>query len=213
MYDEALILIGPKSVGKSTLIRQIGMRLKWPLASLDQMAYKYYASMPIIQKEVAQLGSRAKTKDPQQLQTLVSQRILTRIRAGTEKSFRDEKHFQEIIQLHALENFLAEHRRGALELGSGHAIFENQDTLEKAKSLLESYPHVIGLLPDPDPELSVDILMRNLKAQGRLEPKENITYYATRSSYRELATQMIYTKGKNPVASCMEILQIIGRLP
>lgn len=209
MNQNTIILIGPKGVGKSTLARHLAAQLKWPVASLDDVCERYYLSLPEIRHEANKLQDDPATQEDPLFWERVAQRVLFKVKSGQINGFRDGAHFKEEMELHALKCFLQDYPEGVLELGAGHAIFEEKDCLQKAADLLSSFSNVIALMPDPSPERSVEVLQRNLKAQGRPERLEILNYYATRTSYAELSTHLIHTRGSSPAVTRRQIMDLI----
>ena len=178
-----IVLIGPVRAGKSTVGAMLAARLDVPLHQLDAMRDEYYHEIGY---------------DDAYAQRLRDER-------GWEARYRYWKPFE----VHAVERFLSEHPTGVLDFGAGHSVQEEPALFGRVRRALAPYRNVVLLLPSPNPEESVRILKERyggLVSNG----VDFDRHFVTHHSNHDLATLVVYTKGKTPEETCAEILQRIG---
>jgi len=125
------ILIGPTGVGKSTVGRLLAERMKLPLVSLDEVRFGYYAEMDYDEAHAAELRA---------------------------KDYEGLLRYWEPFNAHAVERALAEHAVGVFDFGAIHSVYDDPALFGRVQSALEPEPHVVLLLPSPDPQASVKTL-------------------------------------------------------
>jgi shikimate kinase len=147
-----VVLIGPVSVGKSTVAALLADRPGWPNVSMDDACAKYHAEIGFDQAE----SDRRRQTD------------------GMWAAYRYWRPFE----AYAVERILADHQNAVIDLGGGHSVQEDPALLAGVRAALASVRNVVLLLPSPDPEESVRILAGC--ALGVPEPRPRRQYRAGR---------------------------------
>jgi hypothetical protein len=78
----------------------------------------------------------------------------------------------------------------------------------RVKKLLAPYPHVILLLPSPDPEESLEILNARQPWLRDMTPNIN-EHFIRHHSNRDLAKHIVYSKGKTAEQTCEEVYDLV----
>src|SRR5262249_54170275 len=116
------------------------------------------------------------------------------------------------FNVYAVERLLADHRDCVLDLGAGHSVYRDAESLARMQRLLEPYPNVFLVLPSPDLNESAAILKeRNLEnswlntftAESGYDPN---AHFLRHPSNFTLAKHVVYTEGKTPEETRDEIL-------
>ena len=123
------------------------------------------------------------------------------------------------FKLHALERLLQSYQGCVIDLGAGHSVFPDTESLDRAKAILDSYPNVFLLLPSPDVEVSAKILAERNVSNVWLNEiirkhgvNPNDQFLCDKSNF-VLAKYIIYTNGKSPLETCKEILDHVDEKP
>jgi len=188
-----IILIGPFGAGKSTLAKHLVRRLGWSCRSLDEGYYRYLRQIEGFNDEIENQIYTWELTSPQ----------------------------RQPYNAYAVERFLLEHsnpdERYVLEFGAGHSVYEDREHLNRVKQILAPYPNLVLILPSPDHEESVQILLdqiRQHRLKGRNMSDERICninrYIVEHHSNYELAKITVYTKGRSPKETSEEICHRIG---
>lgn len=174
-----IILIGPGRSGKSTIAELIYARTFLPHCSLDVLRWKYYDEIGY-------------------------DRYTARVKLA-EEGFWGMYRYWKPFEAHAVKRVLSDYRECIFDFGASHSVYEDDDLFSQVRDVLQPYPHVILLLPSPDPEESIEILnARNTYASnGQREVNEHLVRH--HSNY-DLAKFTAYTKDKTPEETCDEIL-------
>jgi shikimate kinase len=190
--NTTIILIGPMSAGKSTLAALLSERLGLQRIEMDDIRWDYYAEIGY---------------DPQ---------VATRLAESDEGMMALIKHWKP-FEAHAVVRALQEHSGCVLDFGAGHSVFEDEELLEQVEEALAPFPHVFLILPSPDPDKSVEILNRRFRQLlerevGHVDERlMNLNQHFVRHpSNQRLAKHVIYTEGKTPEETVVEMMRLIS---
>jgi hypothetical protein len=186
-----VILIGPYGAGKSTLAELIAQKLGWCRYSLDE---EYYHYLPQVDGYTVGLANEMNSW------SFVSPRW-------------------QPYDIQVVERFLLEHskpdHRCIVDFGVSHSIYDG-GKFARIEQILAPYL-VVLILPSPNLEESVAILLKQIRAHGGGGLKgSNLTdeqinasnrYILEHPSNYKLAKITIYTKGKTTQETSKEICQ------
>lgn len=179
--NTSIVLIGPISVGKTTIAEQLAQKLLLPYISMDLLRYDYYL-------EIGYDEALAQQK---------------RDEGGWWERYRYWKQFE----AHAVTRILADHPVGVIDFGAGHSVYEDEQLFQRVAATLAPYPYIFLLVPSADVAESVQILAGRDEA-GQQLANVNEHFLRHHSNY-DLAKFIIYTKGKSPDEICDELLAIL----
>lgn len=187
-----IILIGPMCAGKSTLALLLAQRLGLPRYELDELRWAYYEEAGFDHALAKQINESE---------------------AGTLGILRYSKPFE----AYAVERVLADYNTGVIDFGAGHSVYEDEQLFARVEQALAPYPHVILILPLADLDESVAILNARFKElllrevgmvdEGFFGVNE---HFVKHPSNHRLAKLVVYTNGKTPEETCVEIVQRLG---
>jgi shikimate kinase len=177
-----IILIGPIAAGKSTVGELLSKKLNLEQVSMDAIRFDYY-------KEIGYDEELAKHK-------------------RETEGLWDLLHYWKPFEAYAVERLLASHQNCVLDFGAGHSVYEDEELFSRVKLALAPYKNIFLLLPSPDPDESIAILNEREEFLRETKPNLNELFVRHRSNY-ELATHIIYNKGKIPEETCDEIIELI----
>src|SRR5262249_34408302 len=106
-------------------------------------------------------------------------------------------HYIQPFEAHAIERALPGLGDCILELDSRQAVFDAPGLLRRVQDALQPCPNVILLLPSPDFEEALRLILK------RHDFNE---HFVRHHSNHDLATLVVYTQGKTPEETCEEIL-------
>ena len=174
-----IILIGPQTVGKSTVGELLAERLGLPQYSMDEQRWAYY-------KEIGYDETLAKKK---------------RETEGVWGIIRYWKPFE----AHAVERLLSDQTNCVIDFGAGHSVYDDPLLFQRVQRALAPYPNVVLLLPSPGLEESIRILnKRNQNLPDDIRSTNE--HFLRHPSNSSLAKFTVYTKDKTPQETCSEIL-------
>jgi shikimate kinase len=187
-----IILVGPYGAGKSTIASLISQKLGWSWCSLDNEYYRYLQQME---------GVNINLVNEMNTWELISPKW-------------------EPYDTYVIERFLLEHSSAdgssVLEFGAGHSVYESREFFDHIQQILSPYPNIVLLLPSPNLQESLQILLdriRNHGLKGRNLSDEQINrtnkYIIEHHSNYDLAKIVVYTRGKLPDETSEEICQLV----
>jgi hypothetical protein len=190
--DLTVILIGPMSAGKSTVGTLLAEKLGIPQYAVDDDRWDYY-------KEAGY------------------DEVTARNIVNSDEGMLGFLRYCKPFEAYAVERVLATHRGCVIDFGAGHSVYEDAALFARVESALAPFPHVILLLPSPDPDESVAILNERFavlleRELGEVDPAllSLNAHFTKHPSNRRLAKMAIYTEDKTPEETCDEILEKIG---
>ena len=173
-----VVLIGPVSVGKSTVAELLADRLGWPNVSMDAACATYYAEIGFDQAE----SNRRQQTD------------------GMWAAYQYWKPFE----TYAVERILADHQEAVIDLGGGHSVQEDPALFARVRAALARVRNVVLLQPSPDLEESVRILtVRRPPPEGF----DWHRHFVTHPSNHSLAKLIVYTTGQTAEQTCDALYQ------
>lgn len=184
-HAKTVVLVGPLAAGKTTLGSLIAERTGRPFIDIDEISWDYG-------REVG----------------WDLERLLERDKAvGWVESERE----WEPARAHAVERVLADHPGAVIAFGAGYTSFTEPQYADRVRAALAQVPHVIHLLPSPDPERSVAILRaRAIESRDRdwiIEGHDFIAQWVAEVLPAELATMTVYTDGSTVTDSAEQIVR------
>ncbi len=180
-----IILIGPIGSGKSTQAKLLAEKLGLPRCSLDDVRWEYY-------NEIGYDRERADT---------------IRESGGFAGVYRYWKPFE----IHAVERLLSEHSGCVIDFGGGHSVYEDDALFARAQRALAPYENVVLLLPSPDLDESIRVLRERTRSRPGADFFFNsefdyFLYWVKSPCNFELARTIVYTEGKTPEQTAIEVL-------
>jgi len=178
-----IVLIGPMSVGKSTVANLLAERLHLPRYCLDKSRWAYYREIGFDEQHARELAA-----------------------AG---SLNEALRYCKPFEVHAVERHMAEHRDGVVDFGAGYSVQDDPALQERVQKALAPYENIVLLLPSPDVAESVAYLNERIDPNLSFINEHYITHPANRS----LAKVTVYTRGKTPEEVCEEIESALDLKP
>ena len=190
MLDTNIILIGPLEAGKTTVGKLLGEALGMPAIELDDLRWDYYAEIGYDPDHAEQLNSEGGLK----------------ARIAYWKPF----------EIYGVERLLQDYPAGyVLPLGAGNSVYDDPTHFERLQKAFAAYPYVILLLPSPDADESLRILMDRFHVTlpdcppDIMKQLEHINRnFVEHPSNARLARYTVYTKDKSPEQTRDEILAL-----
>lgn len=184
-----IILIGPYGAGKGTLARLVAQKLGWFRYSLDDEYYRYLEQMQ---------GFNWSLKKKMETRAWLSPKW-------------------QPYNIYVIERFLDEHSEPnepcVFDFGAGYLLYDDREFINRAQQILAPYPNTVLILPSPDREEALQIVLDQIRRDGRGSRYSDeeinringciIRYH----SKHDLAKIVVYTKGKSPEETKDEICQ------
>jgi hypothetical protein len=183
--------MGPLGAGKSTVGRLLAERTGAPRCSIDDVRWAYYEAAGYERSRAQQI-------------------------AASEAGAMGELLYTRPFEVYAIERALAERTPAIVDFGASNSVFDEEPLLARVERALAPLPHVILLMPSPDPEESGAILRARLTAMIRArgqEPGDELwrlnEYFVRHPSNYRLARRVVYTGHDGPHVVCDTILAAI----
>ncbi|MBN1581813.1 MAG: AAA family ATPase [Anaerolineae bacterium] len=188
--NATIVLIGPMSVGKSTIAQLLAERLGIERVSLDDLRWDYYDEIGYDREK----GSRI--VDNEGIGALLK--------------------YWKPFEVYAVERVVSDHDNCVIDFGASHSVFEDPALFARVQNALAPIEHVILLLPSPDLDESVAILNARFSPMtegdfGEVDPDllAMNEHFVKHPSNHRLATMTVYTKGHSAEETCDEIVKRI----
>ena len=185
-----IVLIGPMSVGKSTIAQLLSEALRLPRIELDEVRQTFYNEIGYDESLASKIAGDIGLK-------------------GLIKYWKP-------FEAHAVERAIEEFNDCIMDFGAGHSVYDDELHFALVENVLKSIKHIILLLPSPDLDQSAKILTQRftelqLREVGRVDEEllRLNEYYIHHPSNQKLAKKVFYTEGKTPPETCQEIVDWI----
>jgi len=177
--NSEILLIGPIGSGKSTIAELLYMRTMLPHRSMDVLRWHYF-------DEIGYDRETAREKFVQD---------------GFWGLYRYWKPFE----IYAVKRMLEDFNECIFDFGGSQTVYEDDALFEQVRGLFAPYPHIVLLLPSPDPDESIHILHARNSYASEDQWAVNEHFVRHHSNY-DLAKYIAYTKDKTPEQTCDEVL-------
>ncbi len=182
-----IILIGPMSVGKSTLAKKLAKQLGVPRIELDEVRQRFNSEIGYDEKFASE------TVGKEGMKGLID--------------------YWKPFEAHAVERALEEYNNCVMDFGAGHSVYEDQELFERVEKALKPHKYVFLILPSPDPDRSVEVvnqrfseLLINEVGKTDNELLALNEHFVRHPSNGLLAKKTFFTEGKSAQATVQEIL-------
>jgi len=183
MITPPVLFIGPVRAGKTTLARLVSSQLGLPTISLDDLRWKYYSEIGYDENLAKQIRS--------------------------EGGFLALLFYRQLFDPYSVERVLGDHPGAVIDFGAGVGPYENQQQLKRMRELFEPIPNTFLLLPSPDVEETLQILLeRDINPPADLKFDIN-AHFLHHPGYRILAKHIIYNKDQTPELTCDEVIRLL----
>jgi len=181
MHTE-IVLIGPVRTGKSTLGKILADKLGLKQVSFDEGWWKYCEEIGYDETLAREIRKQG--------------------------GFLALVYYRNQFAAYPIERMLADYQNCVFDFGA--AIYESDEMFSRVQRALEPYPNVILVLPSPDMQESLRILFERDESPPADLSFNILAHFLRHHTYYDLAKFTIYTKGKTPEESAMEILRLTG---
>jgi len=182
-----IILIGPMSVGKSTLAKKLAKQLGVPRIELDEVRQRFNNEIGYDEKFASEIVGK------EGMMGLIN--------------------YWKPFDAHAVERALKEYKNCVMDFGAGHSVYEDPELFQRVEKALKPHKFVIQILPSPDLDRSVEIVNQRfsellINEVGKIDPELLALneHFVRHPSNGLLAKKTIYIDGRSIKATCQEIL-------
>ena len=183
-FNLPIVLIGPLSVGKSTVAKELERKISIRNVPLDAVSQYYYFKHGYSDNHFERLNDEL-----------------------------EKEKYMKTFDIKVIKDVLADFPKDIIDFGAGHSHYEDQASIKKAKQILSPFKNVILLLPSKDNRKSMEILKRNMKKLLGEEPSKYAIdvgeKYLKSASNKELAKKIVYTENRPPKEIAEEIVKIL----
>ena len=185
-----IILIGPMSVGKSTIAKLISSKLSIPRFELDDVRQRFYTEIGYSESHASKIVG--------------------------EKGMKELIKYWKPFEAYAVERAIDEFGNCVVDFGAGHSVYEDPKLFARVEKVLEPIKHVILILPSPDLDRSVEIVNQRfsdllVRDVGKIDHEllQLNEFFVRHPSNHLLAKKTIYTEDKKPAEIADEIINWI----
>ena len=185
-----IVLIGPMSVGKSTVAKLLSSKLSIPRYELDDVRQRFYTEIGY------------------------SERLASKIVGdeGMQGLIRYWKPFE----AYAVERAIEEFENCIVDFGAGHSVYEDPELFSRVEEALRPIKHVILILPSPNLDRSVEIVNERfsdflVNEVGKVDSEllRLNEHFVRHPSNSKLAKKTIYTEGNTIEQTCDAVIKWI----
>jgi shikimate kinase len=177
---EELVIIGPPTVGKTTVSKLLAEKLGIPRVSMDDVLFTYF-------KEVGFDEDHWK---------LVSEKL------GRSAGYR----YLKVFGSHGVKRLLESHHNCVFDFGGGGVTGEFPDEFAAIRAALNDFKNVVFLIPSADKRESLQYLYGRL---GINPPGWTLLeHLINHDAHDKLAKYVVYVKDKTPPQICDEIIAL-----
>lgn len=182
-----IVLIGPMSVGKSTLAKKLAKQLGVPRIELDEVRQRFYSEIGYDEKHASEIVGK--------------------------EGMRGLINYWKPFEAHAVERALEVYDNCVMDFGAGHSVYEDQELFERVEKALKPHKYVFLILPSPDPERSVEVVNQRfsellINEVGKIDNELLALneHFVRHPSNGLLTKKTFFTEGKSAKATVQEIL-------
>lgn len=179
-----LVIIGPPTVGKSTVSKILADRLAIPRVCMDDLLFSYFSEMGFDENHWKLIGEKL----------------------GRPAAYR----YLKVFGSYGVKRLLESHKDCVFDFGGGGVTGEFPDEFEAMKAALQDFKNIVFLIPTSDKKDSLQYLYQRL---GINPPGwtilEHIIFHP---AHEALAKHTVFVKDKSPIQIADEILATIGRI-
>jgi shikimate kinase len=117
-------------------------------------------------------------------------------------SFEEVYKYWKPFEAQTIIQILKDYQNHVIDFGGGHSVYEDEQLFSEVANAMLQESNVFLILPSEDKEESLRIL------DEREKLAINAHFIEHKSNY-ELAKHIVYTKGKTPLETAEEIIQLI----
>ena len=190
MTKSIIVLIGPMSVGKSTLAIKLAKELGVPRVELDEVRGRFYGEIGYDEKHASEVVGKEGMKGLIQ--------------------------YWKPFQAHAVERALDEYDNCVMDFGAGHSVYEDPELFSRVEKALQPIQFVFLILPSPELDRSVEIVNQRfsdllINEVGKIDPEllDLNEHFVRHPSNALLAKKTFYTEGNSIKATSQAILDWI----
>lgn len=178
------VLIGPVCTGKSSVARCLAEAYGLERHDLDTVMNEYFGRSPCF--------------DADTYNTLMD-------RDGAAAAYE----YSGDALVWSLRQYLSDNSGGVFDIGAGYTSHRRQELNVQTRAALGQFRDVVLLMPDRDPERSLDILRTRLgEVRGHswtLDGFDYLRFWVTSGHYEALASLVVYSDSRTPEAVAEEI--------
>jgi shikimate kinase len=183
-------LIGPISVGKSTVAKAIASKLKIKCLHCDSIRWKYFNELNYNYREAKILGEQ-----------------------GWKKLFEYWRPFE----VHAIERILSDYNNAIIDFGAGFSMFKDKTFLRRVHTALQNNYTFLLLPCKGNEKKSLEILKERFKSVNGVnsisqDTVEFLLFTLNYHSHKILSDHIIYTENKTPEEVASEIINVLKDL-
>lgn len=175
------ILIGPPTVGKTTVSKLLAERLGRPRVAMDDLLFSYFAEKGFSESHWKEIAEKL----------------------GRPAAYR----YLKVFGSYGVKRLLESHKDCVFDFGGGGVTGEFPDEKAEMKAALAPFRHVIYLIPEKDKAASLKYLYQRLGINPPgwtlLEHMVNLT------DHDELATRVVFVRDKTPAQICEEVAALL----
>lgn len=191
MLASAIVLLGPRGVGKSTQAELLARRIAVPLISLDVMAGAVYCTHAEFRRSLSEVP-HAKTHDGVCNPHFLGEVLVNAKRRLGLDYFAFEEQLHETCVHFSLDEY--ETKPCVIEFGAGHACYNSDRLRQSVERRLLRIGNLIQLMPYDDQHRSAEYLFR-------------MDFHRDRASFDRIFHELTISCKLSPVATVVYVAE------